>query len=350
MSDPFNLFKRGEIWHASFSLAGKQFRISTRQTREGSARLVARREYQDRLAAILDPAARTLGPFFYEAAEAYVAAGGEARFLPRIVAHFGANVRIGEIDRMKIAEAARALYPDRHPETIRRQLEVPVSAVIRFARGERRRKRHDFARTRWLQPEEAERLIAAADPRTRRMILFLLGTGCRPGEMLALDVAQVYLAQRECLIMNPDPERLATKTGQARWVRLPERSALALDDLPESGAVFRTPKGAAYVIRRNGGGQIAAAFGKARRAAGLDETVTPYTLRHSWATWYEAQTRDFGGLMDRGGWAKPAMAMRYRKLAPPDLAERLLDHGWDFREPGRHSPLGSDAARLRRVK
>lgn len=102
--------------------------------------------------------------------------------------------------------------------------------------------------------------------------------------------------------------------------------------MPDAGAVFLTPKGKPYIARQNGGGQMAAAFGRARAAAGLGPDVTPYICRHTWATWYDAQTRDFGRLMDRGGWSKADTALRYRKLYPSDLAERLLAHGWDFRE------------------
>lgn len=63
----------------------------------------------------------------------------------------------------------------------------------------------------------------------------------------------------------------------------------------------------------------------------MGDDVTPHVLRHTWATWFYAQTRDFGTLTDQGGWSKADMANRYRKLAPDDLSERLLKHGWDFR-------------------
>lgn len=42
-------------------------------------------------------------------------------------------------------------------------------------------------------------------------------------------------------------------------------------------------------------------------------------------------TRDLGWLMDRGGWAKLAMAMCYAHVGTPDLAEGVLAHGWEVR-------------------
>jgi len=68
--------------------------------------------------------------------------------------------------------------------------------------------------------------------------------------------------------------------------------------------------------------------------AGLGADVTPHVLRHTWATWFYSQTRDFGGLLDLGGWRKADMAQRYRKIAPADLPARLMAHGWDYTQTG----------------
>ncbi|WP_158263655.1 tyrosine-type recombinase/integrase [Aliiruegeria haliotis] len=76
---------------------------------------------------------------------------------------------------------------------------------------------------------------------------------------------------------------------------------------------------------------MAEAFNKIRRAAGLVNDVVPYTLRHTWATWFYAQTKDWGDLLDQGGWNRSDTANRYRKIAPADLGNRLLAHGWDYR-------------------
>ena len=202
--------------------------------------------------------------------------------------------------------------------------EAEIQAVLRWARGERRQPGTDNPRTVWLTPEEAERLIQCAGPALDK-IAFLLGSGCRSGEMFALDVKNWNSATRQAFIED-------TKNGYPRWVRLPGRSVDLMGDLPDVGRMFKTPKGLAYKLRRHGGGQMQAAFNKARDAAGLGPEITPHVLRHTWATWYYAQTKDFGGLMDLGGWRKSDMANRYRKLAPDDLTARMLDFGWDFRQ------------------
>ena len=61
------------------------------------------------------------------------------------------------------------------------------------------------------------------------------------------------------------------------------------------------------------------------------DDVTPHVLAHTFATWFYAPIRDFGALMDQGGWTKADMVNRYWKLAPDDLSKRLLKVGWDFR-------------------
>ncbi|MEL6278814.1 MAG: tyrosine-type recombinase/integrase, partial [Pseudomonadota bacterium] len=152
----------------------------------------------------------------------------------------------------------------------------------------------------------------------------------------------LYLATREAWFDQ-------TKTDQPRMIHYPARTAelLAGADLPEVGAVFRTPKGAPYVVRKGSGGQIERAFKLAREAAGLGPDVTPYILRHTWATWFYAQTRDFGALMDLGGWAKADTANRYRKIAPADLGDRLAVHGWRFGEDAAPPKKTGDVGEIR---
>lgn len=335
------------VWTVEFSVGGQRVRRRL-GIRDRSLKALARkaaeklyREAWDRHLAPPEPV--RAGTPFFKAADGYQKTGGEARYLPRLAAHFGPDTMIEDLDEPAILAAALELYPDASPETRRRQVRVPVSAVIRWAQGRRRQKRADRPRTRWLTPEEAERLIQAAarltlprhsapEPYTLAKIAFLLGTGCRPSECFAADVRHWNPATRQWWI--PAEEEGAGKTdGAARWVRVPERAVGLIGALPEVGRAFLTPYGQPIVVERGRGGQMQASFNAARDEAGLGPDVTPYTCRHTWATWFYAQTRDFGALMDLGGWTKADTANRYRKIAPDDLGDRLLAHGWDFRRP-----------------
>lgn len=345
---PLKLHRRGRIWHIRGTIAGQRVRESTGlDDRKAAEAFRARREHELTMRRALGPAATRS---FAEAVVAYIEAGGEARFLGPIVAHFGPDRLVADIDLDAVNRAARALYPEAAPATVNRQLITPISAVVAMhcrTTGQRPpvfpRRPEPTGRVRWLTPDEAEALLAACDARIAPVVAFLLGTGCRTGEAFALDAAQLYLVTREAWIADP-------KNGRPRMVRIPRRSAALLTGLPGEGPVFRTPKGQPYALRRGRGGQMQAAFNAARDAAGLGPEVTPHVLRHTWATWFYAQTRDFGALMDLGGWQKADMANRYRKLAPADLGARLLAKGWDFTDTeakqGTRDTTGTGAIRV----
>lgn len=296
---------------------------------------------------------------FREAAELYVSAGGESRFLPRIIDHFGPDMELNSIGAMEIAQAAAAIYPEAKKETIRRQLKVPIKAVQNFAAGNRRERMEDTRRVRWLTPEEAERLIVSAsrpetiglrdpDLQTLRKIAFMLGTGVGPGETISLIGDHWNSSTRQWWLPG------TKSVFRARYVTVPTRSIDLIGSVPGSGVAFPAPNGQPYVLRSNGGGQMAEAFRKVREAADLGPDVVPYSLRHTWATWFYAQTKDWGSLLDQGGWNKSDTANRYRKIAPADLGNRLLAYGWDFRPdvgpPVRFGELVSIATANRKLR
>ena len=325
---------KAKRWTVDFSVETKRFRKRLGVRDRGFkdlARAEAKAVYKTAWENHLNPVKAKSMPF-YQAAGGYVQSGGEARFLPPLIRYFGEDTCIDDIGEPEIVAASVEIYPGRQPDTHRRQVRVPINAVIRWARGERRRPSTDTKRTRWLTPEEFEPMLKAS-PEIVAKIAFLVGSGARPGEMMAVEVKDWNPITRQCWISAEEGGAGKTPLA-ARFVRLPPRSAELIGELPEVGRMFLTPKGKPYKLRKNGGGQIATAFAKARDLAGLDRDVTPYTLRHTWATWYYSQTRDFGGLLDLGGWAKADMANRYRKIAPDDLGDRLLEFGWDFRRDG----------------
>lgn len=322
--------RRGSIWYIRGTVAGCRIYESTGLSDKRAAEIKRARREAEIVERSASGTAATLT--FASAAAAYMDAGGEARYLCPILLHFGPRRRIGEIDNAAVNACATALYPNAAPATINRQVITPISAVVHFAAMDApslerrfRRRAEPQGRVRWLTPEEFELLLPSAEARLRRIALFLVGTGCRVSEALALEVHQLHLASSEAWIAE-------SKNQDPRMVTLPGRTrrALAAARLPETGAVFRTPKGLPYRTDVTHGGQIQSAFNAARDAAGLSDDVTPHVLRHTWATWFYAATKDFGGLMDQGGWRKADMANRYRKLAPSDLPRRLLKHGWDF--------------------
>lgn len=341
------------IWQQENSVWIIDFRVGARRIRRRlpikdkamrtTAERMAHEIYKDAWKKEVQPSRTSNRISFAKAAELYETNGGEARFLPKLVRYFGSDTWIDDIDEIMIAKAANDLHPGAKADTLRRQVRVPVRAIQNYVAGKRRQKSTDVRRLRWLSPEEAERLLAAAstpasvglrDPNleTLRKISFMLGTGAGPGETMSLDANGWNPTTRQWWLAG-------TKTVyRPRFVVLPQRAVNLVNPIPEAGAAFPAPNGQPYKIHANRGAQMAVAFGKVRGGAGLGPDVVPYTLRHTWATWFYAQTKDWAALLDQGGWGRSDTANRYRKIAPTDLANRLLAHGWDFR-PEQGTPV-----------
>lgn len=293
---------------------------------------------------------RVLSPFptFREAAALYIAEFGKhQKELEPIIAHFGANIRVDEIDAFMIKQCKVALAkPQWKAGTKRRQVSVPLKAVLNNALGLRPEVHEDNVRKRILTPEDCERLIAAAqnppatirDPHHRllKMVAFLIGSGATPGEMFCVRAEDVNRRTGEVWIRGE--EAGAGKTVyRARMLLLPERSWELIGDLPSTGRVFLSTTGKEVVPDGQRGSTVIRQFHNLREAAGLpeedanNEKLVFYSLRHSWATFYSSHVGDQDRLIDRGGWSDAEMARRYRKYPTADLAERLRAHGWEFK-------------------
>jgi integrase len=304
---------------------------------EDLACAVARRLYEQEIRKENEPS-----PLFCGAALTYMKSTGQTRFLRPIIAYFGPCKRIDEITPFQIQRAGVELSRDWRPETIRRQVEVPTKAVINHAKGIRRVRHSARNRTRWLTPEELEVLLNCAanshhagidDPHSRllKLLAFLIGTGVAPGEAFAMNASHQNRQTNEFWVAGIEVG--AGKTlFRPRWVIPPTRCFQLMDNLPNEGRLFLKPNGQEYPLRVYGGGQARKHFNALRDAAGLSSDVVPYTARHSWATYFSVHNRDHDLLLDRGGWADTKTARIYRKQAPSDLEQRLLDHGWDFRQ------------------
>jgi integrase len=280
-----------------------------------------------------DPAVRT----FAAAVTSYVALGGDNSRLKPILHHFGPRHLLANIGQAEIEDCARKLYPRASAATRNRQIYTPISAVLHHAARKKwcakpviaRPKGHDSERVRWITYEEAERLIAAAAPHIRPLVVFLLSTGARLSEALYLEWSDVDLT-RAHVVFRPTEAR-GIKTEEARGVPLPVRAVAELANLPwdREGFVFRRPAGKIrksgrvwlpYESREGeGGGQIKTAWRGMLRRAGVSD-FSPHDCRHTWATWHYRANRDIQALMALGGWKTPKMVFRYTHVNTSHLA------------------------------
>lgn len=265
---------------------------------------------------------------FAAAMTSYVDHGAQTRFLDKILDYFLVTP-LGEIDNTMMTQAAQALYPRAQPATIRRQLYVPVSAIMNFMKDDKlRAPKGEGRRTDFITPEQAELLIQAAarnkNPYLPAMITFLLGQGVRTSELFNLDNSDLNLDAQYAIIRNP-------KNGHERTLKLIPRVIRALSGLPtigQDGPVFRKWNGEAYAPKKGRGGQIRNPFRACVKAADLDaEKITPHIMRHTWATWHYAVNKDPLALKIAGGWESNEWE-RYTKSAPEGLSMPVIAHGW----------------------
>lgn len=138
----------------------------------------------------------------------------------------------------------------------------------------------------FLEPEEAEQLIAANDPtsktilRDRAILRLLFSSGLRVGELVTL--------KREGVNVNRGEFSVKGKGGRVRLVFLSNDAKAALADYLKSRNDTAEPlflgtrikKGALPVTAR----AVQRLLKRQAQLAGITKPVTPHTLRHSFAT------------------------------------------------------------------
>jgi integrase len=101
---------------------------------------------------------------------------------------------------------------------------------------------------RWASYEEADRLLAAASPHLRPLLLFLMLTGARMSEALELDWTDVNLAERWVVFRGTKRGSSPNGEGRDRGIALHPQLVGVLASLPgnRQGLIFRTDKDVPY--------------------------------------------------------------------------------------------------------
>jgi integrase len=261
------------------------------------------------------------GPTFASATLKYIQAGGERRFVLKLAEHFG-ETPLDKIDQAAIDEAAVTIYPRASIATRNRQVYSPVSAILKQSGIDDRLRRPRGSRGRrrvfWLTPEQAERLLSAASVKDAEFgifLAFLLYTGCRLSEGLALEIERLSLSEAWAYIP-------VTKTEDARLAHLPPILVAAIAGHPRGldrkGKLFRFGKN----------GRLYLWLDEAARAAGVDipPRVAFHAFRHTWATWMRRYgSVDTAGLVETGAWRSRQAAAVYEHLDQTEEAKKADD-------------------------
>lgn len=167
-------------------------------------------------------------------------------------------------------------------------------------------------RDRYLTPDEARRLIDAAQmPHVRLFILLALHTAGRPSSILDLEWNRVDLLRGVINLDNPSRDRTAKG-----------RATVPIDGVLAS-ALQRAREGAltGYVIEWSGRPvrSIKKGVSQAAKRAGL-QGVTPYVLRHTACVWMAEAGIPLAEIAAYMGHTSPAITFRvYARYSPKHL-------------------------------
>ncbi len=283
--------------------------------------------------AFSDPVEKT----FAMSALTYLETGGDATYIPALVKYFG-HLPLVEIGQDAIDEAATALKPHTTGATRNRHIYTPARAVLASAGIDIKLRRPKDSKGRVirdaLKPDDAFAIIAAAetfDQEYADLLKFLLYTGVRIGEALALRWDDVRLDERRAtvrLTKNGDPRELTLRDDVCEALRAAKLRA-------NQERVFRFHQGGWLklqllrcklmacglpMIDRPKKGQ------KQRVPAHRLSWVNHHTFRHTFATWM----RRYGGLdqiglMATGNWRDPRSAARYAHAASREEWAKVAD-------------------------
>lgn len=323
----------------NFTMRGTHLRVYVDESCRSSKRSVARKIKDEREAAIergewppkAEPLARSDLSTFIGAAVNYVETGHSPRYVNHLVRYFG-ETPLTEFSQEVIDRAAMTLHPNVTPCSRNRYVYAPVSAILRHADVKLELKRPKGSKGRVitdaLEPADAFEVIRAArsfDPEYAVLLTFLLYTGCRIGEALALRWQNVRLEARSARVRM-------SKNGDPREIELREDVCDALATLPRDRQ---------RVFRFHAGGDLKHKLIRAkmlvlglpcpkRRTTGWRQPpnrlswLNHHSFCHTWATWM----RRYGGLDEiglvaTGRWRDPKSTRRYAHAVARDEWSRV---------------------------
>jgi len=152
---------------------------------------------------------------------------------------------------------------------------------------------------RILEPEEARRLIAEADPRwLRPAVIIWLGTGLRKMELLKLRREDVDLKKRLLTVVAEN-----AKSGEERTIPMSETVTETLKAMPGETYFFENPETKTHVR------DLLESFRAALKRAKIAGRVRIHDLRHAYGTWSAQAGVDAKTLSELMGHSDPRITL-----------------------------------------
>lgn len=306
---------RGTRWQADVIQDGKRVRRS-----------FSTKEEAERFESDNDTCGNTVGKVFPAYARDLWGGTKDERNCLRIadelVLRLGANTLLSDIDSAEVEDLAASLKADGNkPATINTKL-TRLSKLLKKARKrgmivslpEIELNKPQEGRIRFLSGQEEDALRVALPEGYRGLYDFLLYTGCRFGEALALQWND---------ITDKTVSFWHTKSGKPRTIPLVSRARAGIP-FTRHNELIRPFASVPYESFYH-------AWLRARTACGLgdDRQVVPHVLRHTCASRLVQRGVDIRRVKDWLGHSTIQMTMRYAHLSPSDLysAAEALESG-----------------------
>jgi len=342
------LFRRGSIWWAYFSVDGKRVRKSTKQTKKSAAAETAMLMLQAAKAG--EPVKEMqLAPTLEDFAHAH--------FLPWVEAsnrelktkegyRYGwlllksqplANMRMDRIRTTHIEMASIPGSPSTHNcalRTLRRMFSIAVDLEL-ISKRPKIHLRDENERTALVSPE-TEALVAAELDRSRRKgslklgIYIILDCGMRPKEIANMDIVDLDFTRG--LIHIPNSKTKAGKRYVPMTVRVREK-LLEWIGPRKTGWVLRSPRYPGRPIQRQA---LTAAWRRTCNKAGVSNDLNLYCARHTFGTDAMEATKNPFQVMRMLGHADLSTTRRYQHHDIAGVGE-LMDARNELRHNLRHS-------------
>lgn len=231
----------------------------------------------------------------------FLAAGRSGSFLDPVRKYFK-DTPIKDITAARIRTMTIELFGHATGNSMNRMGIAPAQSVINFCaeselcapirvkRFKAEPKEKEPATLDWV-----EAFMAHAKPHLGAYALFMLLTGCRPSEALAVDRDKDLNLQKAEVVIRQ------TKVGTERKAHLQPMLIAALANLPAP------PPGRPLFVYRNYGDMIQT-WNSVIEAAGIDR-LTPHCCRHGFATELLRRGVDVHTVAWLGGWASPAQVL-----------------------------------------
>lgn len=297
---PLKLVRRkaGKTWYVSGTINGVRYFESSRTGSKPHAEAYRVRREREILDAEYMGEARTTR--FAEAAAIYMEKGGEKRYLVPLIERWG-EWRLVDITPAEVSKFARERFATAKPSTVRRQLYVPMNAVMRAANRANlgplisfeaprvKREPVAYADDRWL-----ETFFASAHFQVAAIVLFMTLTGARVSEACRLAPGDIDLDRAEAILQR-------TKSGKSRRLSL----APVLVDALRRALVecAKDIEGQRRVFGYSERFAVNQAIRRVCAKAGLRYLSSHQVGRHGFAARLLGQGRSLKLVQEAGGWA-----------------------------------------------